>query len=131
MYQRALLTIVVLAGCSGPRQPAADGRSAGTSFTGRPWVRTDSTGLPGVIRAFFDDGTLLMGSCWEVYRLARWERIADTAVRWNEDGMDIDATLRQVSHDSLELTVHLHDGTTDSQHYRSASVPYVCPEMRR
>src|SRR5262249_2272062 len=40
-------------------------------LTNRVWMRSDSTGLPGVTRIFLSDSTLLMDSCWETYRVVR------------------------------------------------------------
>ena len=47
--------------------------TAASLLVGRVWVRSDSTGLPGVMRVFLSDSTLIMDSCWETYRLARWQ----------------------------------------------------------
>lgn len=86
--------------------------------------------MPGVMRIFLSDGTLVMDSCWETYRLAKWQMESDSTVRWNEDGMDIRAAILAVTEDNLVLRLDLVQGS-EEQHYKAALVPYVCPEMQR
>lgn len=99
-------------------------------LTDRVWVRTDPSGLPGVMRIFLSDGTLLMDSCWETYRLARWQRESDTAIRWREDAADLRAAIRALDDSALVLAVSLRGGE-EEQHYTAAPIPYVCPDMPR
>jgi len=109
------------AGARGPSDnPLAD----------RVWVRSDSTGLPGVMRIFLSDSTLVMDSCWETYRLARWQMESDSTLRWQEDAADIRATIRSLHDKELVLLVSLRNGS-EEQHYTAAPVPYVCPDMKR
>ncbi|MGH2400518.1 MAG: hypothetical protein ACRDF6_11815 [bacterium] len=127
------LALLLGAGCrrgsesadAGRRQSAAPG-----SLADRVWVRSDSTGLPGVMQIFLSDSTLVMDSCWETYRLARWQMESDTTLRWQEDGADIRATIRSLNDKELVLLVRLRDGSQE-QHYTAASVPYLCPDMKR
>lgn len=107
------------------RQPAAK-----SALVDRVWVRSDSTGLPGVMRIFLSDSTLIMDSCWETYRLARWQMESDSTLRWREDAADIRATIRSVHDKELVLLVRLRTGS-EEQHYRAAPTPYVCPDMKR
>ena len=103
----------------------------GTSrLTDRVWMRSDSTGLPGVMRIFLSDSTLLMDSCWETYRIARWQLTSDSTLRWREDQADIGATIRSLTDKDLTLVVRLRSGS-EEQHYRAAPEPYVCPDMKR
>jgi hypothetical protein len=96
----------------------------------RVWIRTDSTGMPGVARVFLGDGTLIMDSCWETYRLAPWRALGDSAVSWTEDGATIRAGVTLSGPDRLTLRLALTGGT-EEEHYRRTSAPFVCPEMRR
>ncbi len=108
-------------------------RYAGTGtnrLTDRVWMRSDSTGLPGVMRIFLSDSTLLMDSCWETYRIARWQPTSDSTLRWREDQADIGATIRSLTDKDLTLVVRLRSGS-EEQHYRAAPEPYVCPDMKR
>ena len=49
----------------------------------RVWVQAEPSDMPGQMRIFLSDGTLVMDSCWEVYRLAahplRWQLLAALA----------------------------------------------------
>lgn len=104
--------------------------AAASSLVDRVWVRSDSTGLPGVMRAFLSDSTLIMDSCWETYRLARWQMESDSTLRWQEDASDIRATIRSLHDKELVLRVSLRNGS-EEQHYTASPVPYVCPDMKR
>ena len=42
-------------------------------FVGKVWVSPDASAPRGTLRIFLSDGTLVIDSCWETYRLARWE----------------------------------------------------------
>jgi hypothetical protein len=108
---------------------SAPSSDATDPLTDRVWVRADSTGMPGVMRAFLSDGTLIIDSCWETYRLSRWSRAGD-AVTWNEDGRDITATITRLDDRELVLSVALVSGT-DVQRYAPAQVPFVCPDIPR
>jgi hypothetical protein len=112
--------------------PAASASSAAPapSFTNKVWVRSDSADLPGVMRAFLSDGTLVMDSCWETYRLAKWHALPDGSVAWEEDGAEIQAHVVEASETALVLRLALKGGETEER-YRPAEVPYVCPDMPR
>lgn len=100
------------------------------SFTNRVWVKEDaSSELPGVMRVFLSDGTLVEDSCWETYRLSAWRMTSDTSVSWNEDGMDIAADIVSVSASDLVLNVKLVGGESVEERYKAADVPYVCADM--
>lgn len=98
------------------------------SFLNRVWVKEDSGGLPGVMRIFLSDGTLVEDSCWETHRLSEWRMTSDTAVSWNEDGVEIAAEIVSVSAETLVLSVRL-GGEAVEERYTAADVPYVCPDM--
>lgn len=107
---------------------AADASPAKRNLINRVWVKADDAGLPGVMRIFLSDGTLVQDSCWETHRLSAWKMTADNAVTWNEDGMDIAAEIVSVSADSLTLALKLGNDTVE-EHYTPAAIPYVCPDM--
>ena len=98
-------------------------------FVGKAWLSTDSSAANGTIRVFLPDGTLLMDSCGETYRLARWTSIGDTQIAWEEDGAPIEADVTQAAADVLELRLHLRS-EVKVERYRLAQVPYVCPDNR-
>lgn len=128
-----LALVTLLIGCEGtpaPVPPRADAAAASdeprSPLTDRVWMRSDSTGMPGAMRVFLSDGTLLLDSCWETYRLERWTLEADSAIRWSEDGRNIRASIVSLADDGLVLRVN-----GESQPYEAASVPYLCPDMVR
>ena len=98
-------------------------------LTDRVWVKAgDEASLPGVIKIFLSDGTLVQDSCWETHRLSAWQKTSDTAVSWNEDGMDIRADIVTLSAEELVLSLRLIGGDVEER-YTPATVPYVCPDI--
>ena len=116
-----MLSIVCGSGCAG--------RQRDMSFVGKTWLSSDASAALGTIRIFLPDGTLLMDSCGETYRLARWTPIASTRIAWEEDGARIEADIAQAAADVLELRLHL-ESEVKVERYRLAQVPYVCPDNR-
>lgn len=93
------------------------------------WVRADADeSLPGPMQIFLADGTLVSDSCWETYRLSKWQQVSDTAISWDEDGMTINADIASVSDTELVLSLKLGSDVQE-QRFTSAAVPYVCPDM--
>ena len=117
------------------RSPAADqapptaSRDALPSFVGKVWLSTDPSAAPGTLRIFLPDGTLVMDSCGETYRLARWRAIDERRIEWQEDTARIEAEVTQVSPDQLKLRLHLVRELKE-ENYRLAQVPFVCPDAR-
>lgn len=102
---------------------------ADDDLTDRVWVKAgDEASLPGVIKIFLSDGTLVQDSCWETHRLSAWTKDGDKAVSWDEDGMEIKADILTVSADELVLSLKLVGGDVEER-YTRATVPYVCPDM--
>jgi hypothetical protein len=91
---------------------------------------SNPAGLPGVMRIFLSDGTLVMDSCWETYRLEKWRWESDSTIAWREDTAEIRATIVELAADDLVLRLALADGNRE-EHFRVAQVPYLCPEMKR
>ena len=101
----------------------------GDELTDRVWVKAgDEASLPGVVKIFLSDGTLVQDSCWETHRLSAWQKSGDNAVSWNEDGMDIKADIVTLSADELVLSLKLIGGDVEER-YTPATVPYVCPDI--
>lgn len=97
----------------------------------RVWVRQDDTsGMPGGMHIFLADGTLVSDSCWETYRLSRWQQVSETEIAWEEDGMTINADISSLTENELVLTLKLLHGD-EAQTFAPALVPYVCPDMER
>ena len=133
--RRALIGLVLIACCgcrtSGTAVPTTEpAKRPAAMLVDRVWARSDSTGLPGVMRIFLQDGTLVMDSCWETYQLATWQAESDSVVVWQEGGAGLRARILAVDAEKLVLRVDLVNGSQD-EHYRAAPVPYICPDMRR
>lgn len=136
----ALLALFLLCGCrtdaAAPAAPApsnddsTSATSTAPSFVGKAWMAEGSKDLPGVLRIFLPDGTLVMDSCWETYRLAQWRMDSAGKLVITEDTMEIPAEVLAASDAELKLRLTLVDGTKDET-YRPAPVPYVCPDMPR
>lgn len=97
-------------------------------LTDRVWSRIDDGGLPGVMKVFLSDGTLIEDSCWETHRLSPWRIVSETTVSWNEDGIDIDAEIVSLTDAELVLSLQLVGGTVEER-YEPAAVPFVCPDI--
>ena len=108
---------------------ADDQARAATGFVGRTWAATDRAAPPGTLRIFLADGTLLMDSCGETYRLATWRAVGRGRIEWTEDGARIAADVSQPRAGELRLRLHL-GGEVKEERYRLATVPFVCPDSR-
>ncbi|MGB3337518.1 MAG: hypothetical protein WBA73_10090 [Devosia sp.] len=93
------------------------------------WVRADAdASLPGPMQIFLGDGTLVSDSCWETYRLSKWQQVSDSAISWDEDGMTINADITELTDSELVLSLKLGSDVQE-QRFTVAEVPYVCPDM--
>lgn len=116
-----------------PEEPKTELAAAGSAppqLTNRVWVKTEEGGLPGVIRVFLSDGTLVQDSCWETHRLSPWSMRGGNDLSWNEDGVEIMAHIKALSADRLTLVLDLKGGPV-TEHYAAAPTPSVCPDMPR
>ena len=134
-----LLALLVLAGCGRPAEvpaplaapapvpatpvPAAD------ALTAQLWLRDDAGAAPGEVLAFLPGGTLLMTSCGETYRQARWQR-EGTTLRWDEDGEPIRARVISVGEAALQLEFELRGGL-EPRRYRASRESRACPDLPR
>ena len=101
----------------------------GSGLTNKVWIKAgDDAALPGVIKVFLSDGTLVQDSCWETHRLSPWQMTDAKSLTWNEDGMDIKADIVTLTADELVLSLKLKGGDVQ-EHYKPAPVPSVCPDM--
>lgn len=105
-----------------------DPGAAPTGLTNRVWARADAGDMPGVIRIFLSDGTLVQDSCWETHRLSSWKMASPNEISWTEDGTDISATIAALGATDLTLVLNLKGGTVEER-YTAAPVPSVCPDM--
>ena len=84
-----------------------------SQFVGKVWLSTDASAPPGTIRIFLPDGTLLMDSCGETYRLAKWRAVDDRRIEWTEDTARIEAQITRLTDDELQLRLQLRAETKD------------------
>ena len=135
----ALMTVWGVGVCTLPAnaQDATDTAEDATDDVGesenpllnKVWVRADADeNLPGPMQIFLGDGTLVSDSCWETYRLSKWQQVSDSAISWDEDGMTINADIAELTESELVLNLKLGADVVE-QRYVTATVPYVCPDM--
>jgi len=106
-----------------------DSQEDANPLLNRVWIRADADdSLPGPMQIFLADGTLVSDSCWETYRLSKWQQVSDTAISWDEDGMTINADIASIDADEMVLNLKL-GSEVQEQRFVSAKVPYVCPDM--
>lgn len=123
-------------GDASPAGPAAEMQAALPAeddvdpLFNKVWLREPGDGRPGVMRTFLGNGVLIQDSCWETYRLSEWRRAEDGKIVWNEDGMDIEAVVDEVSDNALTLRLLLR-AEEKVETYRAAAPPFVCPDMPR
>ena len=94
------------------------------------WVQQGESASPGTMQIFLADGTLVSDSCWETYRLSKWQQVSDTSISWEEDGMTINADISSLTADELVLSLKLGSEVVE-QRFSPAVVPTVCPDMPR
>ena len=128
-----LLTLA-LAACNGsaptpPPAPAAptEAVAAYPAFAGRIWIRTTPGAARGSLLVFLPDRTLLIDSCFEPYRLSKWDGDSER-IRWIEDSIPVEAEVSMPRKDLLILHIA---GQDRDRSFVAASVPYVCPDMPR
>jgi hypothetical protein len=139
MRVAALLAACLLSPACGSDPPAtippetttSASRSLQPDFVGKIWISPDTSAPRGTLRIFLPDGTLVMDSCWETYRLARWETVGERRIAWAEDTARIEAEIVRAAPDQLDLRLQLVGGDVRNESYRLAQVPFVCPDMPR
>jgi hypothetical protein len=127
-----LIACVLAAACRSPsvdQEARSALREAHPPFVGKAWMSTDPSAALGTMRIFLADGTLVMDSCGETYRIARWRAIDDRRIEWQEDNARIEAAVTQPSSEQLQLRMQLVSELRE-ENYRLASVPFVCPDAR-
>ncbi|MGH8177206.1 MAG: hypothetical protein ACREV5_13180 [Steroidobacter sp.] len=129
----ALLTVLLIGCDQQPASPASPPATIGAdyalpTFVGKVWVSTTLGNPRGSIKIFLPDKSLLMDSCFETFRIAKWGIISDDTIRWVEDTIPIEAQYTQPTQNSLRLKI---SGKSQEETYVTASVPYVCPDMPR
>ena len=132
MKPHATLFLVLLCACTAPRSvlPPSGEAQRPPELVGKVWVSTNASAAPGTFRIFLPDGTLVMGSCGETYRLAPWRAFDQSRIEWTEDTARIEAQITQLTGERLQLRLQL-SGEVKEEAYRPAKIPTVCPDMPR
>ena len=103
------------------RRPARPSRHS-SERPGCPRIRRTQ----GTLRIFLPDGTLVIDSCWETYRLARWQMTGDRQIEWQEDTARIAAEITQLTDEQLQLRLRLTGGLKE-ENYRRVPAPFLAP----
>ena len=131
MKRYAVLFLALLSACAAPQVGGSSQRDAPPPLlVDRIWVSTDPSAAKGTLRLFLHDGALLMSSCTETYRIAKWRPIDDRRIEWTEDAARIEAQITELTSERLRLRLQLK-GEVIEHGYRPADVPTVCPDMPR
>ncbi len=111
------------------RSADADTEESSTQLTNKVWVKAgDDAALPGVIKIFLSDGTLVQDSCWETHRLSPWQMTGARSVSWTEDGAEVKADIVTLTADELVLSLQLKGGAVEER-YAPSPVPATCPDI--
>ena len=130
-----LLALLGAAGCARlgiptPAFPGSGNKGMAELLEDRVWI-DESPGAPaGSLRAFLSDGTLVMTSCVESYRLSPWRWVEGATLVWEEDGRAIRAEVAMAGRDRMGLVIDLGDDETLNQQFRAAQAPLLCPDLR-
>ncbi|HRO10245.1 hypothetical protein [Amaricoccus sp.] len=131
-----LLALAALAACArlgvpAPALPGSGSKGVTKLVENRVWISEDPDAPRGMLRIFLSDGTLVMTSCTETYRLAPWRWVEGSTLVWEEDGRILRAEVAVVERDSLGLVIDLGNGELLSQRFHAAEAPVVCPDLPR
>jgi hypothetical protein len=110
--------------------PGSGNRGTAELVEDRVWIDQGADAAPGSLRAFLSDGTLVMTSCVETYRLAPWRWVEGATLVWEEDGRVLRAEVVLVGRDELALAIELGDEPV-TRTFRAARSPVVCPDLPR
>jgi hypothetical protein len=132
LFAAAALAVAMALGACAPANQTADSRMRPARLTGKVWLVAEPPGrAPGSLYVFVSDGTLLMTSCVETYRLARWRAEADGRLVVTEDpATRYEVRVLEAGERELRLRLQLVNETVDLR-LRAAAAPYVCPDLPR
>lgn len=101
-------------------------------WTNKVWkVTAPPDRAPGSVYLFLNNGTVVMTSCVETYRLATWTSEGTGRVTIEEDPqVRVPADIREVDERHLAIRLHLKSEVVELA-LETASVPFVCPDLKR
>lgn len=100
---------------------------APSQLTGKVWMQDGAAAAPGSMWIFLEDGTLVMGSCTEPYRLAQWRHKKEGMLVISEGETQTPTLIVSLTDDTLRLRVSLVDDTKLERSYRHQTAPFTCP----
>ena len=115
-----------------PAPPAAAPGIAAGPLVGTVWRIASPTGRPfGSFYIFLPNGTLVMTSCVETYRLATWQTEGTDRLTIAEDPtVSYTADILALSENSLRLRLNLRSEQVEIA-FDPAQAPFVCPDLPR
>lgn len=123
-----LMLVLTCSACSAPQPTGAPA----DPLVNRVWkVAQHSDAAPGSFYLFLSDGTLLMTSCVETYRLARWTPASAGRLAIEEDpSVRYEASVAPRGDRALTLTLYLKNERVERQ-LEAVDAPWVCPDLPR
>ena len=94
----------------------------------RVWIEEGDAAAPGTFLAFLADGTLVMDSCVETWRLAPWRWVEGSTLVWQEDAASLRAEVALVGGGELVLVMD-PGGENASRSFTAARAPVVCGDL--
>ena len=121
--------LLLVAGCTSP-PPAAPAST--DRLINKVWrITSPPDRAPGSFYIFLSDGTLVMTSCVETYRLATWRADGVSRLMIAEDpGVQYPAEIRDVRDREAHLRLILKSEQVELT-LTQADAPFVCPDMPR
>ena len=133
----------LIAGCAPPQEttptstntpglPATASGLAAGPLVSTVWRITNPAGRPlGSFYLFLPNGTLVMTSCVETYRLATWRAEETDRLTIAEDPtVSYTADILALREDSLRLRLNLRSEQVELA-FEPAQAPFVCPDLPR
>lgn len=106
--------------------PGIGGAATREMVVDRVWLAEDADAAPGSFLVFVSDGTLVMDSCGETWRMAPWRWVDGGTLVWEEDAATLRAEVAVVGRRELVLVLE-PDGMNLTRSYRAAEAPMLCP----
>ena len=105
--------------------PGSGGKTTREMVENRVWIEEGGAAAPGTFLAFLSDGTLVMDSCVETWRLAPWRWVEGSTLVWQEDTATLRAEVALVGGGELVLVMD-PGGENASRSFAAAQAPVVC-----
>lgn len=126
-FAAALTVLLALSACDRLAVPdvAPGAKPTRAMVENRVWLAQDADQAPGSFLAFISDGTLVMDSCHETWRLAPWRWVQESILVWEEDTATVRAEVVLVEPDELILLLE-PDTLNLTRTYAAARPPVLC-----